>query len=497
MNVFVGCRDEVTMDSLQREFTSLSVGFDSNWREIILSGIGFEEVVIAINEVCSEKTSLFLERGVKSTRIFTDLRTAQQIYTAVLNFSTQPKPIHQNLSQSATRPWWEVRRTELLSLVDTKSATAKSTPLYVYNLALIEEKANELLQLQVFDQIFYAVKANSHPAILQLLYQKGFGFECVSPGEIEHVIKLFPDINRGERILFTPNFAPKEEYEKGFALGTIVTLDNLYPLEHWPEVFKNRSVYVRIDPEKGRGHHKHVRTAGTKSKFGIPISTVDKLVALCRQYNVKVVGLHAHTGSGILKETENWVEVARLLFSLIPKFPDVRVLNLGGGLGVPYQPQQPPLNLCEVSKTLKEFKSQIVSTNPNLILMIEPGRYLVAEAGVLLCRMTQLKQKDEMWFLGVDTGFNTLIRPTLYEAYHHIVNLTKLGAPNVWKVDVVGVICESGDVLGRNREFPESETGDVILIATTGAYGRSMSSHYNLRNPADEYILQTNVNKVQ
>jgi len=373
MNVFVGCRDEVTMDSLQREFTSLSVGFDSNWREIILSGIGFEEVVIAINEVCSEKTSLFLERGVKSTRIFTDLRTAQQIYTAVLNFSTQPKPIHQNLSQSATRPWWEVRRTELLSLVDTKSATAKSTPLYVYNLALIEEKANELLQLQVFDQIFYAVKANSHPAILQLLYQKGFGFECVSPGEIEHVIKLFPDINRGERILFTPNFAPKEEYEKGFALGTIVTLDNLYPLEHWPEVFKNRSVYVRIDPEKGRGHHKHVRTAGTKSKFGIPISTVDKLVALCRQYNVKVVGLHAHTGSGILKETENWVEVARLLFSLIPKFPDVRVLNLGGGLGVPYQPQQPPLNLCEVSKTLKEFKSQIVSTNPNLILMIEPG----------------------------------------------------------------------------------------------------------------------------
>jgi len=111
--------------------------------------------------------------------------------------------------------------------------------------------------------------------------------------------------------------------------------------------------------------------------------------------------------------------------------------------------------------------------------------------------MTQLKQKDEMWFLGVDTGFNTLIRPTLYEAYHHIVNLTKLGAPNVWKVDVVGVICESGDVLGRNREFPESETGDVILIATTGAYGRSMSSHYNLRNPADEYILQTNVNKVQ
>jgi len=129
--------------------------------------------------------------------------------------------------------------------------------------------------------------------------------------------------------------------------------------------------------------------------------------------------------------------------------------------------------------------------------MIEPGRYVVAESGVLLSKVTQIKKKEETkLFIGVNTGFNSLIRPILYSAYHHCVNLTRLDEPGIWNVDVVGMICESGDVLASNRMFPVTYENDVILLATAGAYGSAMSSHYNLRNPAKEYFLSTQTNKV-
>ena len=177
------------------------------------------------------------------------------------------------------------------------------------------------------------MKANGHPAILRRIYAAGLTLECVSQGELEHAFAEVPALSP-ERVLFTPNFAPRSEYEYGFQMGVHVTLDNLYPLKAWPELFRGREIFVRIDPGYGRGHHHHVRTAGVHSKFGVLPGEADELAALARAHHVRIVGLHAHTGSGIL-DVANWTETGTLLAELATRFPDVGVVDLGGGIGVP------------------------------------------------------------------------------------------------------------------------------------------------------------------
>jgi len=335
--------------------------------------------------------------------------------------------------------------------------------------------------------LFYAIKANPNDELLRIIYSENLGFECVSPREVEYILNMFPDIDK-TRILFTPNFAPKEEYIQGFNFGVFVTLDNLYPLLTWPEVFRNKTIFVRVDTGKGHGHHKFVKTAGETSKFGVPISKMDILAEKAKENNVRVIGLHSHAGSGILKEFDNWSNTAQTLYNLKSILPDLRYIDLGGGLGViqnPTIPNQTTLDISLVGNLLQQFKSE----HNDIELWMEPGRYIIAESCVLLAKITQIKDKHTMKFVGVNTGFNSLIRPILYGSYHHIVNLSRLNEPRDWKVDVVGMICESGDVLGKNRRFPISVDGDIVLIAVAGAYGRSMSMHYNMRNPAQEIFI--------
>ncbi|MDP8223140.1 MAG: bifunctional aspartate kinase/diaminopimelate decarboxylase [Candidatus Lernaella stagnicola] len=373
--------------------------------------------------------------------------------------------------------WWIERREELVALAEEES------PLFVYDEETLRGAAARLLAMNSPDRVFYAVKANWHPGILQIFHELGLGFECVSPGEIEHVFSLFPDI-APRRILFTPNFAPRAEYELAFERGGWVTLDNLYPLEQWPDVFAHRDIFVRIDPGRGRGHHDFVKTGGKQSKFGISLDLVDRLVELASRNETRIVGLHAHTGSGILS-TGNWKETAGILASLLDRLPDVKALDLGGGFGVVEKPGQSPLDLVVVDAGLAEAKAAF----PNVEIWIEPGRYLTAPAGVLLARVTQVKTKDDFHYVGIDTGMNTLIRPALYGAYHEIVNLSKWGSKKRISANIVGPICESGDVLGHERRIAAVDEGDVILIGTAGAYGRAMSSEYNRRLPAAEVML--------
>ncbi|HEY4572514.1 MAG TPA: bifunctional aspartate kinase/diaminopimelate decarboxylase, partial [Thermoanaerobaculia bacterium] len=286
------------------------------------------------------------------------------------------------------------------------------------------------------------------------------------------------------RLLFTPNFAPREEYERGFAAGARVTVDNVHPLRHWPEVFRGKEIFLRLDPGRARGHHAHVRTAGAQSKFGLAPEQMEETLSLLAACGARVVGLHAHAGSGI-RTPEAWSEVALFLAAAAERFPDVRVLDLGGGLGVPERPGQSPLDLDALGDFLRRFKA----ANPRFELWLEPGRFLVAQAGALLARVTQIKRKGEVTWVGLETGMNSLIRPPLYGAYHPILNLTRLDQPAAWIAHVVGPICETGDILGRSRRLPATEEGDVFLIANTGAYGRVMSSRYNLREPAGEVLL--------
>jgi diaminopimelate decarboxylase/aspartate kinase len=261
-------------------------------------------------------------------------------------------------------------------------------------------------------------------------------------------------------------------------------VDNSYVLANWPQLFAGHDIFVRLDTGVGRGHHEHVRTAGTRSKFGVQLSEVRMLAGLAQAAGARIVGLQAHVGSGIFDVT-TWEHTARVLAQAARGLDDLRVIDVGGGLGVPEQPDQPPVDLGKLDTLLLAVRAE----HPHLEVWLEPGRFFIAAAGVLLARVTQLKSKGGVRFVGVATGMNSLIRPALYGAYHEIANLTRADDAATELVNVVGPICESADVLGHDRLLPLTREGDVLLIANAGAYGHAMSSHYNLREPATELFI--------
>ena len=405
-------------------------------------------------------------------QLFTD-RTADAVFGPSWQelFDTTP-------DAEAPSAWWRTRRDELLDLAD------REAPCYVYDAATLRRRARDIRGLSPVDQAFYAIKANAHPDVLRTLHDEGMCFECVSPGELDRVFEVLPDIDP-ERVLFQPNFADVDEYAQAFDRGVHVTLDNVEPLAERPDVFADEDLFVRIDPGRGHGHHRHVRTAGAQSKFGVVPDDLARLRSAAERAGTRIVGLHVHVGSGIL-DADTWPDVARFLASLAADFPNVEVLNVGGGLGVPERPNATALDLPALSDRLAEVAHQHTGYD----LWMEPGRFLVAESGVLLTRATQTKTKGAVDYVGVDTGMNSLLRPALYGSYHEIANLTRLGEPASTTAEVVGPICETGDVLGHSRRLPNTRPGDVLLVATTGAYGASMSNRYNLREPATEVLLE-------
>jgi len=440
-----------------------------------------EEKVHLVSQAASDLNLTFVVDEGKAERL------VQQLHAHL--FEGHDVPVHlgptwqevfeeQELKAHQEAPrWWEHDRDDLLSLA------AATSPAYVYSTRVLAATARSLQAMNAVDRVLYAMKANPNPKILQLFWEAGLGLECVSPGEVQRVLELFGR-EAASRVLFTPNFAPRAEYQLGLDLGVQVTLDNLHPLQAWPDLFRGRELFLRIDPGQGRGHHDYVRTAGATSKFGISLRQLDALLALVEASGAVVTGLHAHTGSGI-RNADNWLQTALLLADVAEYFPEVCVLDLGGGLGVPDRPSQVPLDLQAVDDSLAAF----AQAHPDFELWMEPGRFLVAEAGVLLTTCTQLKSKGDNHYVGVDTGMNSLIRPALYGAHHEIVNLTRYADPRTEVANIVGPICESGDTLGYTRRIPPTREGDVFLVATAGAYGRAMSSHYNLREPAAEVFL--------
>jgi diaminopimelate decarboxylase/aspartate kinase len=373
--------------------------------------------------------------------------------------------------------WWRDRRRELIEALGDRQCA------YVYDLATVAAQARLLVGMRSLSRVFYAVKANPHPAILEAIAGLGLAFECVSRGEVERVFQAAPKSSR-ELLLFTPNFAPRGEYQWALDQRLRITVDNLHVMRNWGGMFRGREIFVRVDTGRSHGHHQKVHTAGVHSKFGVPIFELAELREAADQCKVTVTGLHAHAGSGNFA-IGSWIESARVLADAATGFPGVGVLNLGGGLGVPERPGQQPLDLAAFDAALWQFRT----THPAFELWLEPGRFLVAAAGVLLARVTQLKGKGTVQYLGVATGMNSLLRPMLYDSYHEIVNLTRLDERSEVPYTVVGPICESGDVLGHARMLPRSAEGDVLLIANTGAYGHAMASHYNLRAPAEELVF--------
>ena len=373
--------------------------------------------------------------------------------------------------------WWLAKRQQLLDIASEKLNA------YVYDAESVQSAARVMRGLENVDRVLYAVKANFNADLIRLIDAEGCDFECVSPGEVEWLQAVIPGLDL-DRILFTPNFAPRDEYEWAFDKGLLVTLDNLYPLQAWPELFAGRRILVRMDPGQGRGHHEHVKTAGVHSKFGVPLFEVDELQRLTQQVGVDVVGVHAHSGSGV-QDPEAWRSVAVQLVGIAQRFPQVTAIDLGGGIGVAEKPGDRAFDLERLDALLGEVRESY----PQYAIWLEPGRYLVARAGVLLTHVTQVKGKGDMRYIGVGTGMNSLIRPALYGAYHEIVNLTRAGDAPSETATIVGPICETGDRLGTDRLLPPSREGDVMLIANAGAYGYVMSSQYNRREVAPEIVI--------
>lgn len=382
-----------------------------------------------------------------------------------------------NPAQRPPPPWWRTRRDALLATLDDRDCA------YVYDLGVVTRQAEALLAMRSVARVFYALKANPHPAILRTIAAAGLGFECVSCAEIEHVQDSVPGI-AAKNILFTPNFAPSSEYQWALERGLRVTVDNLYVLRTWGRLFEGRDILLRLDTGHAHGHHDKVRTAGRDSKFGVPPAEFPELKDAVARAGATVVGLHAHGGSGSF-DIDGWLQSACVLATVATDFPRATALNLGGGLGVPDRAGQAPVDLTAFDAALGAFRRD----HPEFELWLEPGRFLVAAAGVLLARVTQTKGKGPIRYIGVATGMNSLIRPALYGAWHEIVNLTRLDELPTERCTVVGPICESGDVLGSERMLPLSQEGDVLLIGNAGAYGHAMGSCYNLRPPAPELLM--------
>ncbi|MCD9028191.1 bifunctional aspartate kinase/diaminopimelate decarboxylase [Luteimonas sp. BDR2-5] len=376
-------------------------------------------------------------------------------------------------------PWWQGARARLLALA------AAGTPHYAYHLPTVRARAGSLQAIAAIDRRFYAIKANAHPVILRTLTELDFGLECVSLGELEHVFAVLPDL-APSRVLFTPSFAPRAEYDAAFALGVTVTLDNVEALRNWPETFRGRDLWLRIDLGRGDGHHAKVVTGGAASKFGLPLGAFGDFLQAARALDVRITGIHAHLGSGI-DTAAHWREVYAELAGFADAVGTVDTIDIGGGLPIPYRPDDQPFDLDAWAAGLADIKAAY----PNYALAIEPGRFLVAEAGVLLATVTQVVDKLGTRRVGLDAGMHSLMRPAMYDAWHAIANLSRLDDAADAPCDVVGPICESSDVFGTRRMLPAATAeGDVMLVADAGAYGFVMANTYNRRALPLEDVLE-------
>lgn len=337
-------------------------------------------------------------------------------------------------------------------------------------------------------RLLYAMKANGHPAVLQIILEEGFGIDAVSPGELHLARRVgFPP----DRILFSANNMTDREMEDTLAENVLLNVGELSRLEKFGRRAPGSAVCVRVNPHVGAGHHQHVITAGEHSKFGIPVEELNLVRQIAARYDLQIVGLHQHIGSGIMSPDTLWSAMQVLLEAAL-EFPELRFLNFGGGLGIPYRPDEQPIDLETFGRRIVGPLEALARRHPSssLSFWFEPGRYLVAESGVLLATVNTIKQNRSRTFAGTDSGMGQLVRPAIYGAYHGIYNLSNPDAP-LHRYDVTGDICEAGDVFARGREVQEIREGDVLAILDAGAYGMAMASEYNMRPLPAEVMLES------
>jgi diaminopimelate decarboxylase len=371
------------------------------------------------------------------------------------------------------------------------------TPLYVVSESRIRENYERLHETLICNydkiRIYYAAKANSNLSVLKILETEGTYLDAVSPGEVSMALTAgFPP----EHILFTGTSVRNDELKFLVDSKVMVNVDSLSQLDRLLKITLPNILSIRVNPEIGAGHHDHCITAGKNTKFGLWENNAVKAYKRAKQAGVERFGIHMHVGSGVL-DVEPFVLALDKLLSVARKVHDevgvdFEFVDMGGGLGVPYKPEDKELDLTVFSrKVLSLFKRRVYECDlGEPFFCVEPGRYLVCDASILLTTVNTVKATPFKRFVGVDAGFNTLVRPTMYGAYHHVLVANKLRAPEEETYDIVGPVCESGDVLARDRRLPKIQECDLLAVLNAGAYGYSMSSQYNARPRAAEVLVK-------
>jgi diaminopimelate decarboxylase len=371
------------------------------------------------------------------------------------------------------------------------------TPLYVLSEKRISDNYNRLHTALVRNykdvRIYYACKANTNLAVLKLLQSQGAYLDTVSPGEV------FMGLSSGytpERILFTGTSVRNDELKFLADANITVNIDSQSELDRLLKIAVPPIISVRVNPEIGAGHHDHCITAGPETKFGLWEEEVIQAYAIAERARVERFGIHMHIGSGVL-DVEPYALAVDKLLSIAKRVHDevgieFEFISIGGGLGVPYKPEDKELDLTNFSgKIVAPFKAKVKEYGLGKpFFCVEPGRYLVCDASILLTTVNTVKVTPHRKFLGVDAGFNTLVRPAMYGSYHPILVADKLDAPEKETFDVVGPICETGDAIAKQRKLPMVNEGDVLAVLNAGAYGFSMSSQYNSRPRAAEVMIR-------
>ncbi|MBK9045227.1 MAG: diaminopimelate decarboxylase [Bacteroidetes bacterium] len=375
---------------------------------------------------------------------------------------------------------------EGISLADL--AKEFGAPLYVYDGNKMISQYNRLRNAFPGEhvRIKYALKALNNPNILKLFRKQGAGLDAVSIHEVQMGLQAG---FQSDEILFTPNCVSFDEIKAGVEAGVQINIDSISMLEHFGHHFGNSvPCCIRINPHIVAGGNVHIQTGHIDSKFGISIHQLRHVLRIVEKENIRVNGLHMHTGSDIL-DSGVFIQGAELLLETALSFKDLQFIDFGSGFKVAYKQDDVTTDIEELGRVISErFNTFCKEYGRQLELWFEPGKFLVSEAGFLLVKVNVIKQTTATVFAGVDSGQNHLIRPMFYDAYHHMVNISNpAGTPRIYTV--VGYICET-DTFGWDRKMAELREGDIIAICNAGAYGYTMSNNYNGRpRPAEVLLL--------
>lgn len=362
------------------------------------------------------------------------------------------------------------------------------TPTFVTDASTLHNRVRSMRSAFsiVGGKIFYALKANYNPHIVSVIKRAGaFGIDAVSPYEVRWALTLgfLP-----KQILFTGNSISDEEMRFVASLGVRQNVGSLSELERFGRLFPGEEISIRLSPGIGAGENEKISTGGKGTKFGIIADQFEEVKKILDHFHLRLVGIHSHIGSGFY-DTRAFSNSVKAVCSVAKSFSSLEFLDFGGGYGVQYYPEKKNIDLSDFARSIQREIQDFSEVNGKRVdVYLEPGKYLVAQSTILLVTVTTVKEKNGKIFVGTDSGFNHLIRPAMYGAYHHVVNISG-SRRRKKRVSVVGNVCETCDTFNDSILLNNPREGDILAILTAGAYGASMSSNYNMRPMAAEVLI--------